>query len=61
MKIKPTIGQNKCVHVPSENDLRNSDRYLLTSQEQGQQNELKTTLVKATFVNIIMQLYLSSF
>merc|ERR1711990_940803 len=44
--IKPAISANKRVHVPSVSDLKRTDDYLLTHQEQGDQNQLKTTLVK---------------
>ena len=32
------------MHRPTEIDLKKSDRYLLTHQEQGDQHRLKTTL-----------------
>lgn len=44
--IKPAISANKRVHIPSVTDLKRTDDYLLTHQEQGDQNQLKTTLVK---------------
>jgi len=52
--IKPTISANKRVHVPSESDLKKSDRYLLTHQEQGDNNQLRTTIVKGDIVDTKM-------
>jgi len=49
--IKPAISANKRVHVPSVSDLKRTDDYLLTHQEQGDQNQLKTTLVKGLIPN----------
>jgi len=44
--LQPAISANKRVHIPSVSDLKRTDDYLLTHQEQGDQNQLKTTLVK---------------
>jgi len=52
--IKPTISANKRVHRPSEADLKKSDRYLLTHQEQGDNNQLRTTIVKGDIVDTKM-------
>jgi len=52
--IRPTISANKRVHVPSETDLKKSDRYLLTHQEQGDNNQLRTTIVKGEIVDTKM-------
>ena len=51
--IKPTISANKRVNVPSEVDLKKSDRYLLTHQEHDN-NRLQTTLVKGEIVDTRM-------
>ena len=40
--------------MPSELDLKKSDRYLLTHQEQGDCNQLRTTIVKGEIVDTKM-------
>jgi len=52
--LQPTISANKRVHRPSEADLKKSDRYLLTHQEQGDNNQLRTTIVKGDIVDTKM-------
>jgi len=42
---KPKVGAERRVHVPNMSDLKKTDQYLLTSQEQSG-DKIKTTLVK---------------
>ncbi|CBY39919.1 unnamed protein product [Oikopleura dioica] len=44
--LQPKVLAKKNVHIPSVGDLRAVDQYLLTHQELGNGNQVKTTLVK---------------
>lgn len=44
--LQPKVFAKKNVHIPSVGDLRTVDQYLLTHQELGNGNQVKTTLVK---------------
>ncbi|CBY32587.1 unnamed protein product [Oikopleura dioica] len=44
--LQPKVLAKKNVHIPSVGDLRTVDQYLLTHQELGSGNQVKTTLVK---------------
>lgn len=43
--LQPKVGAERRVHVPNMSDLKKTDQYLLTSQEQSG-DKIKTTLVK---------------
>ncbi|CAG5090232.1 Oidioi.mRNA.OKI2018_I69.PAR.g12516.t2.cds [Oikopleura dioica] len=44
--LQPKVIAKKNVHIPSVGDLKTVDQYLLTHQELGTGNQVKTTLVK---------------
>lgn len=46
--FKPKVGAERRVHVPNMSDLKKTDQYLLTSQEQSG-DKIKTTLVKGYY------------
>ena len=45
------MSSNRRVHRPSVDDLKKSDRYLLTHQEQNRNRQLKTTLFTGNIVD----------
>jgi hypothetical protein len=49
--LKPAMSSNRRVHRPSVDDLKKSDRYLLTHQEQNRNRQLKTTLFTGNIVD----------